>query len=110
MRLVVVESPYAGDVARNERYLRACLRDCLIRGEAPYASHALYTLPGVLDDSNPVERRIGMEAGFSWRCRADATIVYDDLGVSHGMEAGIRHAREWRQEIEYRRLGGEWAL
>jgi hypothetical protein len=26
------------------------------------------------------------------------------------MEAGIRHAREWRQEIEYRRLGGEWAL
>lgn len=47
MRLVIIESPFAGDVVRNLRYLRACMRDCLRRGEAPYASHALYTQPGV---------------------------------------------------------------
>ena len=35
LRLVVLESPYAGDVARNVRYARACLRDSLLRGEAP---------------------------------------------------------------------------
>ena len=29
MRLVIVESPYAGDVELNIRYARACLRDCL---------------------------------------------------------------------------------
>lgn len=42
MKLVVIESPYAGDVERNLRYVRAAMRDCLLRGEAPFASHALY--------------------------------------------------------------------
>ena len=40
MRLVVVESPYAGDVEANLAYLRRAMRDCLLRGEAPFASHA----------------------------------------------------------------------
>lgn len=57
MILVIIESPYAGDVDRNLEYLRAAMRDCLKRGEAPFASHALYTQPGVLDDgSRMVER------------------------------------------------------
>lgn len=63
---VVVESPYAGDVERNLRYLRAALRDCLLRGEAPYASHAIYTQPGVLDDDIPSERTRGIHAGLAW--------------------------------------------
>ena len=53
---VIVESPYAGDVERNERYARACIRDCLLRGEAPFASHLLYTQAGVLDDTIKEER------------------------------------------------------
>jgi len=36
VRRVIVESPYAGDVARNVEYARACVRDSLQRGEAPY--------------------------------------------------------------------------
>ena len=39
MKLVIVESPFAGDTERNIRYARACLADCLRRGEAPFASH-----------------------------------------------------------------------
>src|SRR5450756_1816446 len=31
MRLVIVESPYAGDVAANVTYARACVRDALER-------------------------------------------------------------------------------
>lgn len=42
MRLVVVESPYAGDVKRNEEYARRAMADCLARGEAPFASHLLW--------------------------------------------------------------------
>lgn len=64
MRLVVLESPYAGDVERNVRYARAAVRDCLDRGEAPIASHLLYTQPGVLDDLVPAERAMGIEAGL----------------------------------------------
>ena len=93
MRLVVIESPYAGDVERNLRYLRACMADCLARGEAPYASHALYTQPGVLDDTIPAERTQGIAAGFAWGDCAEACVVYTDCGVSAGMEQGIAAAK-----------------
>lgn len=108
MRLVVVESPYAGDVERNTRYLRACLADCLARGEAPFASHAIYTQPGVLDDGDPEQRKLGIAAGFAWRCVAEATAVYTDLGVSRGMRDGISDAERAGCRIEYRQIGGEW--
>lgn len=109
MRLVVIESPYAGDVERNLRYVRAAMADCLRRGEAPYASHALYTQPGVLDDTKPEERSLGMWAGFYWGEKADATVVYMDLGMSAGMLAGIARAEAHGRPVERRTLGGEWA-
>jgi hypothetical protein len=108
MRRVVVESPYAGDRERNLRYLRACLRDCLLRGEAPFASHGLYTMEGVLRDEVPGERKHGIEAGFAWRSAADATVVYEDLGYSSGMSLGVEHAEKIGQSVEIRRLGEEW--
>ena len=104
MRKVIVESPYAGDVATNLRYLRACMRDCLMRGEAPFASHALYTQPGVLDDSDPEERNHGIQAGFAWREAAEMTVVYTDLGKTRGMVLGIADAIEKGRPVEYRSL------
>lgn len=92
MRLVLIESPYAGDVARNLRYLRDAMRDCLLRGDAPFASHALYTQDGVLDDALPNERTLGIEAGLQWGAKAEVTVVYTDLGISDGMKIGIERA------------------
>jgi len=109
MRCVIVESPYSGDIDRNERYARACLADCLRRGESPFASHLLYTQRGVLRDEVPGERNLGMEAGFAWAERADATVVYGDLGVSGGMAQGILHAENVGRPVEYRELGGGWS-
>lgn len=85
MRRVILESPYAGDVARNVAYARRCLRDCLGRGEAPIASHLLYTQDGVLDDAVAAERELGIAAGLAWREVADAVVFYTDLGWSNGM-------------------------
>lgn len=103
MRLVVIESPYAGDVEANLRYARACLLDALRRGEAPLASHLLYTQ--VLNDDDPEERALGMAAGFNWNDCADAVVVYTDRGISAGMEAGIRYAREVLDiPVEFRRV------
>lgn len=66
MRLVVLESPYSGrdlaEVDRNIRYARACMADCIRRGEAPYASHLLFTQPGILRDEVPEERKLGIAA------------------------------------------------
>ena len=104
MKLVIVESPYAGGVTENVAYAREALADCLRRGEAPYASHLLYTQPGVLDDGKPEERKLGIEAGLAWGDCADATVVYTDLGISSGMEWGIRRAKEAGRPVEYRKI------
>jgi hypothetical protein len=118
-RRVVIESPFGHPTKEgqdeNLRYLRACMRDALDRGESPYASHGLYTQPGVLDDWDPGEREKGIQAGFEWRLVAQATIVYADRGVTPGMRAGIRKATELQAAgvfdhyVEYRMLGGEWS-
>lgn len=106
MRLVIVESPFAGDVERNVEYARLCVRDSLLRGEAPIASHLLYTQPGILNDDIPAERQHGIDAGLAWRAVAQASVVYTDLGVSKGMEYGIRAAKAAGIPIEYRTLPG----
>ncbi len=104
MRLVILESPYAGDIRRNVRYARACLRDSLKRGEAPIASHLLYTQRGVLRDGVLAERQWGIDAGLVWGSKADATVVYTDLGTSGGMRYGIDNAERAGRPIEYRSL------
>lgn len=116
--IVIIESPYAGDVELNVAYARACVRDSLQRGEAPFASHLLYTQPGVLRDEVPEERELGITSGFEFRRIADIIAVYHDLGISSGMRraidlenarpnscgnpfCGVKHSR-----IEMRRLPG----
>lgn len=106
MRRVILESPYAGDVAANEAYARACVRDSLSRGEAPIASHLLYTQPGILDDLKPDERQWGIDAGLAWGGVADATVVYTDRGISRGMEYGIKRAAKEGRDVEFRTLAG----
>lgn len=104
MRRVIVESPFAGDVERNQHYARLCLHDCLIRGEAPFASHLLYTQESVLDDNISDERTLGINAGLEWGAVADATVVYTDLGISGGMRLGIKRAEEVGRPVEHRAL------
>lgn len=106
MRKVIVESPYAGDIAKNIAYARAAIRDCLLRGEAPFASHLLYTQEGVLRDEVPEERQHGIDAGLAWGAYADATVVYTDLGISGGMKYGIANAERHGRAVEYRTLEG----
>lgn len=88
MRKVIIESPYAGDVPANVEYAQRALHDCLTRhGEAPIASHLLYTQPNVLDDDVPEQRSLGISAGLAWRSVADYAVFYVDCGWSRGMLA-----------------------
>ncbi|HMW74518.1 MAG TPA: hypothetical protein PL173_11865 [Saprospiraceae bacterium] len=86
---VILESPYAGDVDRNVGYARKCLRDSLMRGESPIASHLLYTQEGVLDDNIPQERDLGIKAGLEWTTVAEKHVFYVDYGVSRGMQFAL---------------------
>lgn len=102
--LVFLESPYEGNVANNVGYARRCMADCLNRGEYPFASHLLYTQPGILNDEIPDERTLGIESGFKWGKKADRTVVYQDLGISDGMKEGINRAIRDNRTIEYRNI------
>ncbi len=108
-RLVILESPYAATathtVEDHVRYARACMKDCLSRGEAPFASHLLYTQRGVLDDTKPEERNLGIGAGLEWKAACTATVVYMDLGLTPGMELGIENAAAAGNSVTFRRLG-----
>ena len=101
---VVIESPFAGDVEKNIAYARKCMTDCLKRGEAPFASHLLYTQDGILDDDIPHERELGIEAGFVWGELAEKVVVYQDLGISGGMQLGIDMAAARDIPVEYRNI------
>lgn len=102
--LVLVESPFAGDIERNIKYARECARDCFLRNEYPFLSHLLYTQQGILDDSVASERAMGINAGLEWGKCAKKTVVYQDLGISRGMQYGIDHAIANNREVEFRRL------
>lgn len=108
MILVSIESPFAGDVETNLRYARACMRDSIQRGEAPIASHLLYTQPGILDDQKPEERKLGMACGFAWNKMAHMTVVYTDLGVTKGMHEGMERAARDGRPVHTRMLGPNW--
>lgn len=102
-KLVSLESPYAGDIARNTIYAQRALRDSIIRGEAPLASHLIY--PQVLNEHDPEERNLGIILGYAWMNWADAVVFYTDYGWSSGMIAARNKAAELEIEIIERQIG-----
>ena len=110
MKLVIIESPYMGNPAfgvtteMHVEYARQCVANSLSLGEAPIASHLLYTQPGILDDALPAEREHGIAAGLAWQWAASLVAVYKDFGISSGMARGIEEAGKNRIRVEYRSL------
>src|ERR1017187_4463442 len=86
MRLVILESPFKAITAewqaRNIVYLKEAMAHSLHLGESPIASVLTWATSGILDDHDPAERKLGMEAGFAWYRVAEACVVYEDLGIS----------------------------
>lgn len=102
-RLVLIESPYAGDVEANVAYALRCVKDCIDRGEAPIAGHLMYT--SVLDDTDPEQRALGIECHLAFHQAKIKTVVYVDHGISPGMQKGIDHAHAESTHVEYRSIG-----
>lgn len=114
-RTVILESPFRPPkglpeserlalIERNRNYARDCLLHSLRLGEAPFASHLLFTQ--VLNDELPLEREHGIAAGLAIGERLHATVVYVNLGISEGMRRGIEAATAVGRPVEYRTLPG----
>jgi len=106
MKRVVLESPFAGNIDRNVAYAKMCIRDMLRRGEAPIASHLLFTQPGILNDDDAEQRKLGIAAGHAWLSVADCIVFYVDLGMSRGMQQSMEQAHNFKA-LEVRRLPPE---
>jgi hypothetical protein len=102
--------------AKHLRYLKALALHAFGLGYAPFASHALYTQ--WLDDHDPAQRKLGIDAGFVIADALDgihmvgiselAVLVGVDLGISSGMECGIKLHKQAGREIIEVRLGPDW--
>lgn len=106
-QFVIIESPYAGDkneILKNENYARAAALSCLEKGEIPFASHILYTQKGILEDTKPAQRRLGIEAGLLFGNICDKSVMYSDLGMSNGMIEGIDKAKKLGRQVEIRTI------
>lgn len=106
MKLVIVESRYAGDTENNILYARRAVRDCVLLGESPIASHLLFTQPGILQDEIFSERELGIKAGLAWRMVADLQAFYTDIGWSQGMLSALFQCLKEKRELELRALDG----
>lgn len=108
MKLVVLETPFAASgqysVEDNITFARNCMRDCIQKGEAPIASHLLYTQPGILDDTIPHEREVGIECGLLWAAHAEEAVFYVDRGMSRGMTYALKRHEDEGRPVTIRRL------
>lgn len=103
--VVIVESPFAGDMEANRQYaIDACL-DCLRRGEVPYASHLFF--PQFLDELTPTEREQGLTAGYAMWKAATKVVFYVDRGMSAGMSRALTRADQVFLPREFRTLEGK---
>lgn len=100
--VVIVESPFSGDMEANRKYaIRACI-DCLNRREVPYASHLFF--PQFLNELAPEQRELGLTAGYALWKAATKIVFYCDLGKSNGMLRAIDRAVRMRIPCEERFL------
>jgi hypothetical protein len=88
VKRVFVCSAYRGDIAANVEIARSACREVLRTGDAPFAPHLLY--PDLLDDDEPAERALGIEAGRRWLAMAHEVLVVGP--VTAGMREEIATA------------------
>lgn len=97
---VIFESPFAGDMATNVEYAAQSIAKLIMEdGVAPMASHLLYTR--MLDDTDPQERNIGIDAGLAYGQHAQGTIIALDRGMSTGMVYGIKNAEKAQRPLSF---------
>ena len=122
-RYTCIESPFKGhdwsETQKNLMYARACSKDCINRGERPYATHLYFTQRGILDDRIHEERMKGItfgkdiEESIFLASKFDKGIYvcsafYTDRGMSKGMELGLEKAKTLGRDTVFRQLGQNW--
>jgi hypothetical protein len=83
MKLIAIESPYLGDIARNVRYLAWCVKAVYDAGHAAYAGHGIGPCGYPEDEWG---RAHGLAADVEARKRSDETWFFVDLDLERVRE------------------------
>lgn len=105
IRLTIIESPFAGEVARNQLYLKRAILHSLSLNETPFASHGFF--PQFLDDTDPVQRKLGISLGYRFYAFSRLVVFYLDYGISPGMQQALDYLIENHPGMKtvFRRIG-----
>lgn len=108
MKLISVESPFAPTATSTTdehiRYARKACRFVALKGYSPYASHLFFTQPGILDDTIPEERELGIKGGKAWEVHAEESWFFLDYGMTKGMKYGLDEATRLGRGIRFFRF------
>ena len=96
-KTIYVASPYAGDPEKNTKAAVGYCRMVTDMGHMPVASHLLY--PQILDDSNPLERSLGLSFGKKLLSFCDEVWVFGE--ISSGVSQEIEEAKILHKPVRY---------
>ena len=111
-KLIYIASPYAGDIEANIAFAKKACRYAIRQGHTPIAVHLLY--PQMLDDSDPVEREVGLQLGHRvlevcdelWCCSSRISSgMTREIAEAKRLGIPIRQIEE--QEIQQENLPAE---
>jgi hypothetical protein len=93
---IAIESPYKGDVARNEQFARNLCHYAVTMKCNPYAMHLFFTQ--FLSDNSDSERDIGIACGLEWTALCEEVWFCLRRGehLSSGMQKALRLHRGQR--------------
>jgi hypothetical protein len=102
-KLCYVCSPYRGDVVRNVKYAQELTGRAVRRGLVPITPHLYITQ--ALDDRNPEERALGMEAGLHLLEPCECIMIGGRYGISEGMRYKIEQAHKMGKNFSFADCG-----
>lgn len=113
--VVVVESPYSGDIEKNTQYALLCMRDSYINhGEAPVLAHLLWTRidtrptpTGEFIPDDEEGRKRGLERCRLLRKTIGRVVFYTDRGWSNGMNRALEEAKADGVQVEERSIASQ---
>ena len=98
MKLVIVCSPYQGNILDNTEKAKEYCKYVCRQGHTPFAPHLFF--PRFLKENNSDEREAGIRLGIEVLKRADEIWIFGDT-VTEGMKQEIEAAKKFNKTIKY---------
>lgn len=101
MKLIYICSPFSGDVEGNIKRAQEYCKEAIRAGYTPIAPHLLY--PQILDDTNSMERELGIQMGLNILEICDEIWVFGQ-DLTAGMDREVKFAKQKNIPVIYKSI------